>query len=92
MQMNLCCLFYGIDGAVCLASWSDTTAFISIRALHVLSTSARKAICFRLFQMRRGWTYDVLREVIEPVVWILEIFTNVVTNPRNRLSWALAGL
>ena len=68
MQMNLCFLFYGIDGAVCLASWSDTTAFISIRALHVLSTSARKAICFRLFQMRRGWTYDVLREVIEPVV------------------------
>ena len=31
-------------------------------------------------------------KLLNPLFWILEIFTNVVTNPRNRLSWALAGL
>jgi len=31
-------------------------------------------------------------KLLNPLFWILEIFTNVVTNPRNRFSWALAGL
>ena len=37
------CLSCGADGAIFLTSRSDTNAFISLRVLHVLNTSARNA-------------------------------------------------
>ena len=48
---------------------------------------------FPFISVRRGLTYDVAREVTEPfIIWILEGFTEAVTNSRDCFSWALAGL